>query len=65
MPKISLTLSEVKQLISEKYFNKHEVSPCDIEIYDGKELYINNFGEQEKITEEHYILQFEIDELRF
>ncbi|HET8688058.1 MAG TPA: hypothetical protein VFM18_15595 [Methanosarcina sp.] len=65
MPKISLTLDDVKQIISEKYFKKHDVSPCDIEIFDCKKLYINNFGEQEEVTDDHFIIQFEIQRLDF
>lgn len=63
MPKISITLDEVKQIISEKYFKKHSVSPCDIEIFDGGSLIIDSVVGQEKVSDGHYILSFEIDRL--
>lgn len=65
MPKISITLQEVKQIISEKYFKKHDISPNEISIYDGGIITIQTIDDCETISDQHYIFSFEIEGLNF
>lgn len=61
MPKISLTLGEVKQIISEKYFKKHDVTPSDISIFNSGSIMIQTIDSCDSVTDEHYIFSFETD----
>lgn len=61
MPKISLTLGEVKQIISEKYFKKLAVTPIDISIFNGGSIMIQTIDSCDSVTDEHYIFSFEVE----
>lgn len=64
MPKISITLDEVKQIISE-YYKKHNVAPCEITTYDGCNIMLETIDGYETVSDNHFIFSFEIERLNF